>query len=119
MEALARVAGGRLDRAERLLDPDAEDRRAKVIALARTVYLAPEFDPSAAAQVVTQLAQARGAQARSEAEEAGNEGETAREEQLRRAARGAERDEILETLDVLSGWYRDLMVIGQGAEGAC
>jgi DNA polymerase III subunit delta' len=120
LEALARVAGGRLDRAERLLDPDAEDRRAKVIALARTVYLAPEFDPSAAAQVVTQLAQARGAQARGEAEEAGNEGETAREQEqrLRRAARGAERDEILETLDVLSSWYRDLMVIGQGAEGA-
>ena len=37
---------------------------------------------------------------------------------MRRAARGAERDEILETLDVLSSWYRDLMVIGQGAEGA-
>jgi DNA polymerase III subunit delta' len=120
LEALARVAGGRLDRAERLLDPDAEDRRTKVIALARTVYLAPEFDPGAAAQVVTQLAQARGAQARIEAEAAENEGETAREQdqRLRRAARGAERDEILEALDVLSSWYRDLMVVGQGAEGA-
>jgi DNA polymerase III subunit delta' len=120
LEALARVAGGRLDRAERLLDPDAEERRAQVIALARTVYLAPEFDPAAAAQVVTQLAQARGAKARSEAEAAGNEGETSREQdqRLRRAARGAERDEILETLDVLSSWYRDLMVVGQGAEGA-
>jgi DNA polymerase-3 subunit delta' len=120
LDALARVAGGRLDRAERLLDPDAEERRAQVIALARTVYLAPEFDPAAAAQIVTQIAQARGAHARSEAEEAGNEGETAREQEqrLRRAARGAERDEILETLDVLSSWYRDLMVIAQGAEGA-
>jgi DNA polymerase III subunit delta' len=120
LDALARVAGGRLDRAERLLDPEAEKRRAQVIALARTVYLAPEFDPAAAAQVVTHLAQARGAQARSEAEAAGNEGETAREQEqrLRRAARGAERDEILETLDVLSSWYRDLMVVSEGAEGA-
>src|SRR5918996_1355886 len=120
LEALARVAGGRLDRAERLLDPDAEERRAQVIALARTVYLAPEFDPAAAAQIVTQIAQARGAQARSEAEAAGNEGETAREQEqrLRRAARGAERDEILEALDILSSWYRDLMVVAQGAEGA-
>jgi DNA polymerase-3 subunit delta' len=120
LEALARVAGGRLDRAERLLDPDAEERRAQMIALARTVYLAPEFDPAAAAQVVTQIAQARGAQARGEAEAAGNEGETAREQEqrLRRAARGAERDEILEALDILSSWYRDLMVVAEGAEGA-
>ena len=120
LEALARVAGGRLDRAERLLDADAEEHRTKVIALARTVYLAPEFDPSAAAQVVTQLAQARAAQVRSEAEAVRNEGETAREseQRVRRAARGAERDEILEALDVLSSWYRDLMAVAQGAEGA-
>jgi DNA polymerase-3 subunit delta' len=120
LEALARVAGGRLDRAERLLDTEAEERRAQVIALARTVYLAPEFDPAAAAQVVTQLAQTRAAAARSEAESGATGEETAREleQRVRRAARGAERDEILEALDVLSSWYRDLMVVGQGAEGA-
>jgi DNA polymerase-3 subunit delta' len=120
LEALARVAGGRLDRAERLLDAEAEERRAQVIALARSVYLAPEFDPSAASQVVTQLAQARGAEARATAEAEATGEETGREleQRVRRAARGAERDEILEALDVLSSWYRDLMVVGQGAEGA-
>jgi DNA polymerase-3 subunit delta' len=120
LEALARVAGGRLDRAERLLDGEAEERRAQVIALARSVYLAPEFDPSAASQVVTQLAQARAAEARAAAEADASGEETAREleQRVRRAARGAERDEILEALDVLSSWYRDLMVVGQGAEGA-
>ena len=120
LEALARVAGGRLDRAERLLDAEAEERRAQVIALARSVYLATEFDPSAASQVVTQLAQARGAEARAAAEAEATGEETGREleQRVRRAARGAERDEILEALDVLSSWYRDLMVVGQGAEGA-
>jgi DNA polymerase III subunit delta' len=120
LEALARVAGGRLDRAERLLDAEAEERRTQVIALARSVYLAPEFDPSAASQIVTQLAQTRGAEARAAAEAEALGEETAREleQRVRRAARGAERDEILEALDVLSSWYRDLMVVGQGAEGA-
>ena len=120
LDALARVAGGRLDRAERLLDDDAAERRAQVIALARSVYLTPEFDPAAASQVVTQLAHARGAQARTEAEAGATGDETTREleQRVRRAARGAELDEILEALDVLGGWYRDLMVVGQGAEGA-
>src|SRR5205814_5448864 len=36
--ALARVAGGRLDRAERLLDPGGAERRARVLAVARSVY---------------------------------------------------------------------------------
>jgi DNA polymerase-3 subunit delta' len=120
LDALARAAGGRLDRAERLLDDEAAERRAQVIALARSVYLAPEFDPAAASQIVTQLAQARGAEARTEAEAAGMGDESPREleQRVRRAARGAELDEILEALDMLAGWYRDLMVVGQGAEGA-
>ena len=45
LDALARVAAGRLDRAERLLDPDAGERRDGLIELARSVYLDPAFDP--------------------------------------------------------------------------
>src|ERR671930_2158893 len=41
--ALARVAAGRLDRAERLLDADAARRRATLVEVARAVYLDPEF----------------------------------------------------------------------------
>jgi hypothetical protein len=46
--------------------------------------------------------------------------ETARETEQRgkRAGRGAEREEVLDALDLLSGWYRDLMVVAAGAEGA-
>ena len=36
----------------------------------------------------------------------------------RRAGRGAEREQILEALDLLSGWYRDLVVVAAGADGA-
>jgi DNA polymerase-3 subunit delta' len=90
LDALARVAAGRLDRAERLLDPEAGDRRAGLIELARS------------------------------AEEEERPDETAREaeQRSRRAGRGAEREQILEALDLLSGWYRDLVVVAAGADGA-
>src|ERR671925_475827 len=57
LEALARVAGGRLDRADRLLDAEAGKRRAVVIELARSVYLDPAFDPGSASRRVSELAQ--------------------------------------------------------------
>ena len=119
LDALARVAAGRLDRADRLLDPDAGERRGRLIELARSVYLDPDFDPAQASKKVTDLAHERAARARAEAEEENREGETAREaeQRSRRAGRGAERDEILEALDLFSGWYRDLMVVGAGAGG--
>src|SRR6058998_1726554 len=41
--ALARVAAGRLDRAERLLDPEASRRRRELLAVARGVYADAEF----------------------------------------------------------------------------
>ena len=46
--------------------------------------------------------------------------ETARETEQRgkRVGRGAEREEVLDALDLLSGWYRDLMVVAAGADGA-
>jgi DNA polymerase-3 subunit delta' len=120
LEALARVAGGRLDRADRLLDAEAGKRRAALIELARSVYLDAGFDPAASSRRVYDLAQARAAEARAEAEADSSSDESPREleQRLRRAARGAERDEVLDALDVLSSWYRDLVVVGAGAERA-
>jgi DNA polymerase-3 subunit delta' len=120
LEAVARVAAGRLDRAERLLDPEAGVHRGRLIELARSVYLDPQFDAALASRGVTELAQKRAAKARAEAEEQATGEETPREleQRVRRAARGAEREEIIESLDLLSTWYRDLVVVAAGAEAA-
>src|SRR5947199_3651422 len=45
----ARIAAGRLDRAERLIDPAAAQRREALLAVARAVYLEPAFDAADAA----------------------------------------------------------------------
>ena len=50
--ALARVARGRLDRVERLLDPQAAERREAVLEVARSVYRDPGFEPRDAADVL-------------------------------------------------------------------
>jgi DNA polymerase-3 subunit delta' len=120
LDALARVAAGRLDRAERLLDPDAGERRDGLIELARSVYLDPGFDPGRASKAVTDLAYERGARVKAAVEKDPLPSETARETEQRgkRVGRGAEREEVLDALDLLSGWYRDLMVVAAGAEGA-
>ncbi len=119
--AVARVAAGRLDRAARLLDVDAVRRRSELLAVARSVYGDPEFDPAAAARAVLDLASERAAQARAAAEES-LEGRDlpAREseQQVKRAERGAEREEILLALEELTAWYRDLVVVAAGAERA-
>jgi len=119
LDALARVAAGRLDRAERLLDAQAGQRRDGLIELARSVYRDPGFDPAKASRSVSDFAQERAARARAEAEQETTD-ETAREleQRSRRAGRGAEREEILDALDLLSGWYRDLMVVAAGADGS-
>jgi DNA polymerase III subunit delta' len=116
--AFARIASGRLDRVERLLDPKAAARRAALLQVARAVYADPEFQPSAAANVVLGGAKARAASAKEAAEEA-LEGlelpQREAEQRVRRAARGAEREEILLALDELAAWYRDLVVVCAGA----
>jgi DNA polymerase III subunit delta' len=117
--ALARVAAGRLDRVERLLDPEAARRREELLSLARGVYSDP--DPAAAAQSVLALAAERGVGARAAAEEAiaGRElPDREAEQYVKRAERGAERDEILLALDELGAWFRDLVVVSVGAERA-
>ena len=119
--ALARVAAGRLDRAERLLDPDAIQRRDELLRVARSPYVDDTFEPAEAAGVLLEASRASGAAARERAE-AELEGLelTAREsdQRLRRAQRGAEREELLASLEELASWYRDLVVVAAGAETA-
>jgi len=119
--ALARVAAGRLDRLERLLDPASVARREALIDQARAVYRDPLFDASDAAAAVLANAQQRATEARDleEANIAGLE-LTAREaeQRVKRAARGAEREELLAQLEELGAWYRDLMAVAVGAESA-
>ena len=118
---IARVAAGRLDRAERLLDPAAQKRRDTLIAVARSVYLDPGFDAADGAQSLLEGIGERGVEAKEKAEETVELQElTGREaeQRVRRAQRGAERDELLATLEELEWWYRDLVVLAAGAEAA-
>jgi len=119
--ALARVAGGRLDRLSRLLDPKGSIRRETLLTQARAVYREPAFEPSVAAAALLECARERGSDAK-ELEDVKVQGLelSARdaEQRVRRAQRGAERDELLAQLEELAAWYRDLVVVGVGAEGA-
>jgi DNA polymerase-3 subunit delta' len=119
--AYARVAAGRMDRLERLLDPAAAARRDALIDWARAVYREPDFDAAAAAGALLANAQARADEAK-ELEEAriGSLELPAREAEtrVRRAARGAEREELLAQLEELSAWYRDLVAVAVGAGDA-
>jgi DNA polymerase-3 subunit delta' len=121
VRVLSRAAAGRLDRARRLLDTDATARRDALIAAARSVYLDAGFDPGAAAGVLLGVAAERGEEAR-DAEQAlvDTLDLTARdaEQRVRRAQRGAERDELLAGLEALEAWYRDLVVVAADAEDA-
>jgi DNA polymerase-3 subunit delta' len=116
--ALARASGGRMDRLERLLDPASAARRDALIEQARAVYRDAGFDAGDAAAVLIANAQARASEAR-EVEEArirelelpAREAET----RVKRAARGAEREELLAQLEELGAWYRDLVAVGVGA----
>jgi DNA polymerase-3 subunit delta' len=116
--ALARVAAGRMDRLERLLDPAAATRRDSLIEQARAVYRDPRFDAAGAAAALLANAQARAGEARDLEEARIKEQDLpAREAETRvkRAARGAEREELLAQLEELAGWYRDLVAVAVGA----
>jgi DNA polymerase-3 subunit delta' len=119
--ALARLASGRLDRAARLLDPKAAKRREALLEVARSVYADPHFDGREAAQRILDGARERAADAKAEAEqelELLDLPAREAEQRVRRAARGAERDELLAALEELASWYRDLVVVAVGAERA-
>jgi DNA polymerase-3 subunit delta' len=121
LSALARVAGGRLDRAERLMHEDGARRRDALLDIARSVYADPEFDPAAAAARILELAGERARSARESLEaELEDLDLPAREleQRLRRAAFGAEREDVLEALEELGAWYRDLVAVAVGAGAA-
>jgi DNA polymerase-3 subunit delta' len=120
-KTLARIAAGRLDRAERLLDPAAAKRREALLAVARSVYLDPQFDAGDGAQALLAGISERGVEAKEKAEESvavleltGREAE----QRVRRSQRGAERDELLAVLEELESWYRDIVVLAAGADRA-
>ncbi len=118
---LGRVAGGRLDRAARLLDDAARSRRAALLDAARGTYRDEGFDPAAAAGIVVEGAGAQGAVARRREQELVDGLDLPpreAEQRVRRAEFGAERAEVLAALDDLGGWYRDLVVVANGAESA-
>jgi DNA polymerase-3 subunit delta' len=118
---LARAAGGRLDRAERLLDPAAARRRETLIGVARSVYLDPEFESADGAEAILAGIDEHAAEAKERAEERVTVLELSvreAEQTVRRAQRGAERDEYLAVLEELEWWYRDLVVVAAGAEAA-
>ena len=121
VRVLSRASSGRLDRARRLLDPDAVARRDALIEAARSVYRETGFDPGAAAGVLLAAAAERGEEAR-EREQAlvDTLDLPARDadQRVRRAYRGAERDELLAGLEGLEAWYRDLVMVGAGADQA-
>jgi DNA polymerase III subunit delta' len=121
IRALARAASGRLDRARRLLDPAAARRREALITIARGAYLDLDFEPADATAAVLGFAEERAEEARvRERETVDGLGLAEREadQRIRRAGRGAERDELLASLEGLEAWYRDLMVVAAGAESA-
>jgi DNA polymerase-3 subunit delta' len=117
--AVARVAGGRLDRAERLLDADAAARREELLAIARGVYADEAFSTSVAAGRLLELVDAGAKEVR---ERMDKDLEwldlTEREADLRRrrVELGAQREGVLETLEELAAWYRDLICVAVGAE---
>ena len=81
----------------------------------------PDFDPGAAAEKLLEAARARAAEAKEREEAALEELDlTAREaeQRVRRAGRGAEREELLAALEELAAWYRDLVAAAAGAESA-
>jgi DNA polymerase-3 subunit delta' len=121
LTTLARVAGGRLGRALQLLDPAAARRREALICVARATYADPSFEPADGAEALLSGIAERGTEAKDAAEVQVESLElTGREaeQRVRRAQRGAEREELLSLLEELESWYRDLVVVAAGAEAA-
>jgi hypothetical protein len=121
VRVLARASGGRLDRARRLVDADGVARRDALIAAARSVYLEQELDAAGAAGALLSLAGDRGEEAKEQEQALVDTLDLSSrdaEQRVRRAGRGAERDELLAGLEGLEAWYRDLVVVAAGAEEA-
>ncbi len=91
LEIATRVAAGRLDRADRLRDEDAKERRRAVLDLARSVYADPAFEPSAGAKAVAALAYERAGQGQGRRREGGRRRAREAPEAGARAARPPRR----------------------------
>ena len=116
---LARVAAGRLDRAARLLDPGAREHRRELLRVAREAYLAAEFDAVAAAALGVASPRGRGEAARAaelELVDALDLPAREAEQRVKRVEFGAEKEELLASLEDLSAWYRDLVVVAAGTD---
>src|SRR5262249_60206327 len=88
--SIARVASGRLDRAERLLDPASARRREALLETARSVY-GPAFDPAAAARTLIEASKERSGEAKEREEAAIEELDLPAREAEQRVRRGAPR----------------------------
>jgi hypothetical protein len=85
------------------------------------VYADPDFEPGAAADRILEGARERAAEAKEQAEqdlELLDLPTREAEQRVRRAGRGAEREELLASLEELASWYRDLVVVAVGADRA-
>ena len=120
--AVARVAAGRIDRMERLLDPKSVQRRTLLIEQARAVYRDPAFDaepgrrgaPPARARPVDRGARpGRGPHRRH-----GDDGARRRAAGEACRARRLAREELLAQIEELGAWYRDLVAVAVGADAA-
>ncbi len=119
LTAVGRVAAGRLDRARRLIDPAVRERRAAIIAAARGPYLDQAFQPADASRALLDAVDLSGGVAKEREEEtvAGLDlTPKDAEQRVKRVQRGAEREELLAQLEELGAWYRDLVVVANGAE---
>ena len=99
----------------------AEMLEEEVLELARDVYRDPAFEPAEATARILEAAAECGAEARSKAEtdlERLDLTQRDADQRLRRAQRGAEREELLASLEELAAWYRDLVVVATGAQSA-
>ena len=99
--------------------PQPRERRETLLEQARAVYTEPGFEPSDAAAALSR-ARASAERRRATLEEVKVQGlelpAREAEQRVRRAQRGAEREELLAQLEELASWYRDLVVVGVGAE---
>jgi DNA polymerase-3 subunit delta' len=126
----ARAALGSLARAEELAGDDAAvERRRAYLDIARRSLTDPGFDPSEAASVISSAAGAAGKEAGKQVQvaaaaqiEATDDPKERKalekrvEERAKRVARRAELEELLEALDTVAWWYRDVLAAHLGAE---
>ena len=119
-DLLSRASGGTLEKARRFLDPEEVTARCELLELIRSIYRDKSFDGLCAVQKVLDIALLHGNEARSLVREEVDDSLTKREiEQIeRRAGRGAERKYVIEVVEMVTVWLRDLLLTINGAPEA-